>query len=297
MPGPEINTVVEMLRANPTLAGADVLQMRAGMAAASANAPMPEGVACTPVEASAGFAGEWTAAGGVRNDACLIYFHGGGYVMGSIATHRGLVAGLSKATGVRALSVDYRLGPEHPFPAAVDDAVAAYCHVRSLGIPASRIVLGGDSAGGGLTAATLLALRQRALPMPAAALLISPWVDLTQSSGTMQSKAAEDPMVDAAALTQMAAAYLNGADPKTPLASPIFADLSGLPPLLVQVGTAEVLLDDARGFAANAERAGVKCTLEEWEQMIHVWHAFALLLPEGAQAIEKAGAFLASHLG
>ena len=157
-------------------------------------------------------------------------------------------------------------------------------------------MIAGDSAGGALTAATLIALRDQGIGLPAAGVLISPWLDLTQSGATMESHAAADPMVSNELLGKCSAAYLDGQDPRSPLASPLFGDLSGLPPLLIHVGTAEVLLDDARRFDAAARKAGVDSTLEEWDEMIHVWHTFAAMLPEGQQAIDRVGAFIKESL-
>ncbi len=295
MASAEIQTVVDMLRANPMLTG-DVLEMRAGMNAATAGAPPPEGATIQVVDAG-GAPAEWTDADGVSGDAAIVYLHGGGYTMGSLDSHRNLVAGLSRAAGIRALSVDYGLAPENPFPRAVEDAVHAVQYVHAEGIAPNRIIVAGDSAGGGLTAATLVALRDRGIALPAAGVLISPWLDLTQSGATMKSHAAADPMVSDQLLGQCAAAYLDGRDAKTALASPLFADLSGLPPLLIHVGTAEVLLDDARRFDRAARKAGVDSTLEEWGEMIHVWHTFAAMLPEGQQAIDRIGAFAKERLG
>lgn len=295
MPGPEIKVVVDMLRANPPVAGADVQEMRAGMEAATAAAPLPENTRFEPVDAG-GVAAEWTTADGASAERAVLYFHGGGYVMGSVATHRGLAAGISAASGARVLSVDYRLAPENRHPAAVEDGIASYRFLLDQGIAAGSIAIGGDSAGGGLTLATLLSLREAGLPLPAAGVCISPWADLTQSGDSMKTKADEDPMVSRELLQQMADAYVDAADASGETASPCFADLSGLPPLLVQVGTAETLLDDARRLAESARKAGVDVELEEWDQMIHVWHAFALLLPEGRQAIERIGEFLRGKL-
>lgn len=290
-----IKTVVDMLRANPMLEG-DILEMRAGMNAATAAAPAPEGATIQAVDAG-GAPAEWTDADGVAGDAAIVYLHGGGYTMGNLDSHRNLVAGLSRAAGIRALAVDYGLAPENPFPKAIEDAVSAVQYVQAQGIAPNRVILAGDSAGGGLTAATLIALRDRGLELPAAGVLISPWLDLTQSGATMKSHAALDPMVSAELLEKCSAAYLAGQDAKTPLASPLFADLSGLPPLLIHVGTSEVLLDDARRFDAAARQAGVDSTLEEWDEMIHVWHTFSAMLPEGQQAIDRVGAFVKERLG
>ncbi len=291
MASAEIKVVVDMLRANPPVQGDDIPAMRAGMLAATTAIAPPEDVAFAAVDAG-GAPGEWTTAPGAAADRCLLYLHGGGYVMGSIATHRGLVAGLSRAGCTRVLSLDYRLGPEDPFPAAVEDAVAAYRFLLAEGVAPAKIAIAGDSAGGGLTVATLVALRDAGDPLPAAGVCISPWLDLTLSGASMDTRAALDPMVDRQALQIMADAYLAGADPRSATASPLFADLAGLPPLLIHVGSAETLLDDSLRFAERAKSAGVDVVLEEWEEMIHVWHAFASLLPEGRQAIERIGEYL-----
>ena len=295
MPGPEIQTVVDMLRANPPLAGSDIAEMRAGMEAFTTAAPLPEGVDFDPVDAG-GVPAEWTRGASASDDRVVLYFHGGGYVMGSVATHRGLTAGISRAAGARVLSVDYRLAPEHPYPAAVEDGVAAYRFLREQGVAPGQLAVAGDSAGGGLTIATLLALREAGEPLPACGVCISPWVDLTQGGESMETKADEDPLVGREVLQQMADAYVADGDPRAPTASPCFADLAGLPPLLIQVGTAETLLDDARSLADRAKTSGVDVVLEEWDQMIHVWHAFALLLPEAKQAIDRIGQYLKEKL-
>ncbi len=222
----------------------------------------------------------------------ILYLHGGGYVMGSINTHRELGQRLSRAAAARVLLIDYRLAPEHPHPAAVEDATRAYRWLLSRGVSPSRLVVAGDSAGGGLTVATLLAARDSGLPLPAAGVCLSPWVDLEGVGESMTTKAAADPLVQRDGLRRMGALYLNGQDPRTPLASPLYADLSGLPPLLIQVGTAEALLDDSTRLAERAREAGVEVDLEPWDDMIHVWQAFAAVLPEGQQAIERIGQFI-----
>lgn len=234
---------------------------------------------------------------GPADAGALLYLHGGAYIAGSTQGYRGLVAEIGKVLGLAAFAPDYRLAPEAPFPAAVDDAVAAYGALLAQGIPASRIVIAGDSAGGGLTLATLVKLRADGAPLPAAGFLISPWADLSCSVGTMETKAAEDPSLDQAGLWQSAAHYLAGQDAAHPLASPVNADLAGLPPLLVQVGSAEILLGDSLLIADRAGQAGTHVQLEVWPDMIHVWHSFHFMLPEGRQALDAAGQFLRSRLG
>jgi acetyl esterase/lipase len=292
---PELQSVIELVRSLPFLAEDDVAARRAGMEAATADMPLPEDVRYEPVDAG-GVRAEWTTAPGAAPDRAIVYFHGGGYVTGSIATHRLLVTAIARATGARVLSVDYRLAPEDPFPAAVEDAVAAYRFVLRSGIPPGRVALAGDSAGGGLTVACLVALRDGGDALPAAGVCISPWVDLALTGESMTAAAIVDPMLSRESVAMMAHAYLAGADPRTPTASPLYADLTGLPPLLVQVGTAERLLDDSTRFAARARAAGVRVDLETWDDMIHVWHAFAPLLPEAEQAIDRIAGYLRERL-
>jgi acetyl esterase/lipase len=239
---------------------------------------------------------EWLRPPGARTDAAILYLHGGGYVIGSPRSHRHLAAALARAAGTVALLADYRLAPEHPFPAALEDAVAAYRWLLGRGLASGRIVMAGDSAGGGLTIATLLAIRDRGLPPPAAGVCISPWVDLTCSGTTYATRATVDPIVTRQSVTMMAQAYAGAHDPKAPLLSPLYADLRGLPPLLVQVGSDEVLLDDALGLSERARAAGVDVTLEEWPAMIHVWHWFLPMLAEAERAVGVIGGFVRTHL-
>ena len=233
----------------------------------------------------------------LKNDAVVLYLHGGGYVIGSPRSHRHLAAAIARASNTRALLLDYRLAPEHPFPAALEDAIAAYRWLLGQGLTPGRIVLAGDSAGGGLTIATLLALRERGLPRPAGGVCISPWVDLTCSGASYATKAAADPIVTHDSVTALAQAYMAGGDLKAPLASPLYADLRDLPPLLVQVGSEEVLLDDALGLGARARAAGVEVTVEEWPSMIHVWHWFLPMLDEAEQAVVAIGRFVRARVG
>ena len=226
----------------------------------------------------------------------FLYFHGGGYAIGSPASHRHLVGVIAAASRTRAFALDYRRAPEHPFPAAVDDALAGYRGLLDAGIAPGSIVLGGDSAGGGLTVATLVAIRDRGLALPAAAVCISPWTDLTNEAESYRTLAERDPLVFQEDIDRWGAAYLAGADPRTPLASPLHADLSGLPPLLIQVGSEEVLLDDSRELAERCEAAGVEATLEVWDEMIHVWHWFGEYLDEAESAVRRIGAFVGARL-
>jgi acetyl esterase/lipase len=257
--------------------------------------PLAPDCTATPVDAG-GVPAEWVVAPGV-DDAVVLYLHGGGYVIGSLVTHRELAGRISRASGARVLLLDYRLAPENPFPAAVDDAVAAYRWLLHQGVAAGRIAIGGDSAGGGLTVATLIAIRDRGLPIPAAGVCLSPWTDLEMTGESMRTRAALDPMVQLDGLTEMASQYLAGADAKNPLASPLHADLAGLPPLLIQVGTSETLFDDAVRLDATARTAGVSVRFEAWDDMVHVFQTFAGMLPEGREAVEHIGQFVREKVG
>ena len=264
----------------------DINAMRAIMI----EAPAPAGVTCTPVEAG-GVSAEWSVADGADQDKVILYVHGGGYVMGSAGSHRDMTGRLSQASGARVLSLNYRLAPEHPFPAPVDDSVAAYRWLLGQSIQASNIAIAGDSAGGGLALAALIAIRDAGEPVPAAGIGISPWVDMEGTGESMTTRAAVDPVVQKEGLLGMAKLYLGDADPKNPLAAPLHANLAGLPPLLIQVGDSETLLDDATRITERARKADVDVTLKIWDEMPHVWHLFAPILPEGRQAIEEIGAF------
>jgi phosphinothricin tripeptide acetyl hydrolase len=235
---------------------------------------------------------EWVRPPGAGR-AVVLYLHGGGYVIGSPRSHRHVAAAIATAAHATALLLDYRRAPEHPFPAAVLDAVAAYRWLlEGVGISAASVVIAGDSAGGGLTLATLIALRDAGVPLPAAGVCISPWTDLTCSLPSHATKAAVDPIVDTTMVRSMAKAYLGTADPRTPLASPLHADLHGLPPLLIHVGSDEVLLDDAAVLADRARAAGGDVKLEVWDTMIHVWHWFLPMLDEAQSAVDAIGAFV-----
>ena len=256
--------------------------------------PTPPDVKVERVSAPAAPA-EWLRPPSAAPGRVVLYLHGGGYVIGSPRSHRHLAAAIAGAAGASALLLDYRLAPEHPFPAAVEDATSAYRWLLDQAIAPERIVIAGDSAGGGLTVATLLALREARVPLPAGGVCISPWVDLTCSGASYAAKAAADPIVRRAGVEEMARAYLGATPPRTPLASPLFADLRGLPPLLIHVGSDEVLLDDAVQLAERAKAGGVDATLEIYDRMIHVWHWFLPMLDEAQTAVEAIGRFVRSR--
>lgn len=234
--------------------------------------------------------GEWVRAGQTRSDAAFIYLHGGAYIFCSPKTHRHLTAALSAATGIPVLSLDYRLAPEHSFPAPVEDAVAAYQWLTGKGFSPDQIVIGGDSAGGGLTVASMLSLRDAGLELPACGVCISPWADLTMAGDSYSKN--DEARATRERLKTYAGIYLNGANPKNPLASPVFADLSDLPPLLIQVGGSEPFYDDSLLLESAAKKAGVGTEMEIWEQMFHVWHYYHPMLSEGRQAISHIGEFV-----
>ena len=286
-----INRIIELMQSQPVRTDATIQEQRRDMENFFVPSQLPENTQVESVNAD-GVPAEWLATSGADISRVLLYLHGGGYVMGSINTHRALVAGLSAAAGARCLSLDYRLAPEYPFPAAVDDAVKGYRWLLRQNIAPGLIAIGGDSAGGGLTIATLVALKDAGIPLPCAAIALSPWVDLEGTGESMVTKADVDPMVEKEGLLGIAAVYLNGKDPRTPLASPLYADLRGLPPLLIQVGGAETLLDDSTRLVTQAKAVGVGVKLEVWDDMIHVFQMWASILPEGQQAINNIGAFL-----
>jgi len=290
----QLDSLIQMMKAQPIAQAPTLEEQRAAFEQMAALFPVDADIKREPVTAN-GVKSEWVSAPDADPGRAILYLHGGGYVIGSINTHRSLAARLSRAAKARVLVIDYRLAPEHPHPAAVDDSVAAYGWMLAQGFQPSRIAVAGDSAGGGLTAATLVAIRNAKLPVPAAGALLSPWVDMEGIGESMTSKDSVDPMVHKEGLLGMAKAYLGGQNPRTPLAAPLYADLTGLPPLLIQVGTSETLLDDASRLAERAKKAGVNVTYEPWQNMIHVFQLFAPMLDEGQQAIEKIGAFVRKH--
>ena len=228
-----------------------------------------------------GVPAEWTWTAAADHARVVLYLHGGGYVFGSISSHRHLVAEIGRASGSRTLAIDYRLAPENPFPAAVDDALASYRFLLEKGFDPRRIALVGDSAGGGLVVSTLVAIKEAGLPQPVCGWVISPWVDMEASGETFVSRSDTDPMVKREIIVNFAQTYLNGADPRSPFASPIHADLRGIAPLLIHVGASEVLLDDSLKLARTAGAADVSVRLEIWPEMVHIWHVFHRILGDG----------------
>lgn len=257
----------------------------------------PEQVQVDQVTAQ-GVVAEWVSWPGCSTDSAIVYFHGGGYVFGSPAAHRALAGRLAKEAGVRVLMVDYRLAPEHPFPAAVEDATAAYRWLIDEGIDANNIVVAGDSAGGGLSVALMVNLKRLAIPQPKAAVLVSPWVDLARTGESMTTNAETDAMLTPEAMRRFAELYLGeGNDPRAPLASPVFADLSGLPPMLITVGSTEILLSDSQRLRDKLVRAGGEATLDVWPKMPHAFPIMGRLIPEAKQCVADIASFIRSHLG
>jgi epsilon-lactone hydrolase len=294
MASPQLQMAKDALKALTESGAKTPQELRVVFEKVAASSPIPPDIKSEKVNAG-GVEAEWISAPNSAADRAVLYVHGGGYVIGSINTHRDLMGRIARASGARVLGRNYRLAPEHPFPAAVDDSVAAYRWMLTQGLKPSRIAVAGDSAGGGLAVAALVAIRDAKLPVPGAGVCMSPWVDMEGIGESMKTRAAADPAVQREGLVAMGAVYLAGKDPRSPLAAPLYADLKGLPPLLIQVGDAEVLLDDSTRLADRAKAAGVSTKLEVWPEMIHVWQLFASFLPEGQQAVDGIGGFLKEH--
>jgi acetyl esterase/lipase len=251
------------------------------------------------VETGAALNGEWIepiAPDDPARTRCILYFHGGAYICMSARTHRAVTSRLAAWSNAALFALDYRLAPEHPFPAAFDDARAAYRAVIESGIAASHIVLAGDSAGGGLALALLIALRDENMPLPAAAVLFSPCTDLAATGQSIVDNSAADAMFFGPWIAAVTRHYLGGTPATNPLASPVYGDLSGLPPLLIQVGDSEVLLDDSRRVHEKARRSGVASRLQLWRGVPHGWQIFAPILPEARAALRDAGSFIRTQL-
>jgi monoterpene epsilon-lactone hydrolase len=293
MTATQLDGLVTLLRSRAVPPDYDVAQSRARFEKTAVFLGGAPDAKCEKVDAG-GVPSEWVMAPGCDSGRAILYLHGGGYAIGSLNTHRRLAYDISAASSAKVLLIDYRLAPEHPFPAAVDDAAAAWRWLLQQGFATNRLAIAGDSAGGGLTIATLVNLRDKKLGLPACAVAISPWVDLEGLGNSITTRSAQDPMVQKDGLLWMAKMYLNGTDAKTPLAAPLHADLKGLPPTLVQVGTAETLLDDAIRIAEKMHAAGVDARLAIWPNMLHVFPLFAPILSEGRDGCIEIGTFIRS---
>ncbi len=290
----EIDVIRHMLKERPR--PASLAERRVRLDGLGAQYVLPTDVRAEPVDAG-GVAAEWTATPGADPRRVILFLHGGGYVSGSIRSHRHMIAQAGRDAGARTLALDYRLAPEHPFPAALEDALTGYRWLLAQGFAPDNIAVAGESAGGGLAVATLVTLRESGTPLPSSVWLSSPWVDLENGGATMATKADVDPLISKPYLAELAAMYLGGADPRSPLASPLHANLRGLPPMLIQVGSAETLLDDAVRLAAAAGSVEVRVTLQVWPDMIHAWHLFFPQLTPGRRALAEVGTFLRATLG
>jgi epsilon-lactone hydrolase len=299
MPSQAMQDAIEALRDRQKASAGQVpptlQELRATFTPGDRLHPVPDDVLVTDVTAG-GVPAHWLTAPGTDPGRVLLFLHGGGFELGSVHSDGELAARLGRAAGMRVLFPEYRLAPEHPFPAALDDVLAAWHWLRTdQGLSATSLAVAGDSAGGGLAVALLVATRDAGQELPAVAVLMSPTVDLTSSGASMTERADQDPISTPAMLRQFAADYLAGADPKTPLASPLFASLTGLPPLLIQVGTADLLLSDSERLAAAATHAGVDVTLQIGEGLPHVYQLL-LGTPEAAQATDQIGKFLRARV-
>ena len=279
---------------HPPAAMLDVPKARAETEALAANFKTRPEVICKPILVE-GVPAEWITPPGSSTGRLILYFHGGSYNSGSINSHRSLVANIAASAKSRLLTIDYRLAPEHPFPMGLEDAIAAYRWLSQNEFPPEQIVVAGDSSGGGLALSLLLSLRETDEPLPAAAVCLSPWTDLACMGESWQTNAKRDIMLDGSLLKQSAELYLGETDPLNPLASPLYADLRGLPPLLIQVGSEENLLSDSTCFAERARDAGIDVRLEVWEGMQHEWHFASNILPEARTAIDHIGQFIESN--
>ena len=293
-PSKELDTVLEMIRVRSAEVRKTTDDDRLSYERIMSVLPMDDDIETERVGVN-GTPAEWISAPESQENRVILYLHGGGYLFGSARTHRVMLAHMARASKARVLALDYRLAPEIPFPAPVEDSVSAYRWLLDQGISAKKMVIGGDSAGGGLAIAALVALRSVGEPMPAAGVCISAWTDMESTGQSHTTNAESDPSVSKERLLKIAKVYLDGKEPTAPLASPIHADLTGLPPLLLQVGSIEVLLDDSTLLKSRAKAAGVSVEMEVWDDMPHVWHHYAPILPEARKAIGRIGEFVLEH--
>ncbi|HIN36076.1 MAG TPA: alpha/beta hydrolase [Dehalococcoidia bacterium] len=293
-PSKELDTVLEMIRVRSAEVRKTTDDDRLSYERIMSTLPLDDDIETERVGVN-GIPAEWIIAPESQENRVILYLHGGGYLFGSARTHRVMLAHMARAAKARVLALDYRLAPEIPFPAPVEDSVSAYRWLLAEGISAKKMVIGGDSAGGGLAVAALVALRAVGEPMPAAGVCISAWTDMESTGQSHTTNAESDPSVSKERLLKIAKVYLDGKEPTAPLASPIHADLTGLPPLLLQVGSIEVLLDDSTLLKSRAKAAGVSVEMEVWDDMPHVWHHYAPILPEARKAIGRIGEFVLEH--
>ena len=293
-PSKELDTVLEMIRVRSAEVRKTTDDDRLSYERIMSTLPLDDDIETERVGVN-GIPAEWIIAPESQENRVILYLHGGGYLFGSARTHRVMLAHMARAAKARVLALDYRLAPEIPFPAPVEDSVSAYRWLLAEGISAKKMVIGGDSAGGGLAVAALVALRAVGEPMPAAGVCISAWTDMESTGQSHTTNAESDPSVSKERLLKIAKVYLDGKEPTAPLASPIHADLTGLPPLLLQVGSIEVLLDDSTLLDSRAKAAGVSVEMEVWDDMPHVWHHYAPILPEARKAIGRIGEFVLEH--
>ena len=293
-PSKELDTVLEMIRVRSAEVRKTTDDDRLSYERIMSTLPLDDDIETERVGVN-GIPAEWIIAPESQENRVVLYLHGGGYLFGSARTHRVMLAHMARAAKARVLALDYRLAPEIPFPAPVEDSVSAYRWLLAEGISAKKMVIGGDSAGGGLAVAALVALRAVGEPMPAAGVCISAWTDMESTGQSHTTNAESDPSVSKERLLKIAKVYLDGKEPTAPLASPIHADLTGLPPLLLQVGSIEVLLDDSTLLKSRAKAAGVSVEMEVWDDMPHVWHHYAPILPEARKAIGRIGEFVLEH--
>ncbi|RWP70807.1 MAG: alpha/beta hydrolase [Mesorhizobium sp.] len=290
----EINAVRRLLMSKPRPVSWD--ERRARLDEVGSVWPIADDIRCEDAVFD-GLEGEWSLAPESDRDKVLLFFHGGGYCSGSLKSHRRMVTEAGRAMGMRTLAIDYRRAPEHPFPAQHEDALTAWRFLSRQGIAPDRIVVGGDSAGGNLTLCLVSILRAAGERLPRCLWLVSPWTDLSMSGATLSTKDAIDPIIHRAYLEELATAYVPyGVGRRDPLISPLFADLSGFPPMLIQVGSAETLLSDAARLAEAAGAADVKARLEIWPHMIHAWPVWNAGLSAGRRALHSAGMFVRDYL-
>lgn len=294
MASPEFTAFLNTLRARPAPSDLSFAELRQRFSAFAGQFVPSADLRFEPLDAN-GISVEWCYPSNVEPNGVILYLHGGGYCIASIKDYREFVGRLAKATGCRVLSVEYRLAPEHPFPAALDDALQAYRWLIEISA-AKDILLGGDSAGGGLTMALLMSLRDQREALPSGAFLISPSTDLAREGASMQTRAAVDPLISPETTTRYAQAYAGERSVREPLISPLYGNLAQLPPLLILVGDCERLLDDSTRLADKAREAGTTVTIEIWDEMVHIWPFFAAILPEGRAAIARIARFVEDRL-